>query len=76
MEFDRGVILLFLLYTLFYFNIMLLEVPRVKLFEHAICVRQFQREVDEAECKTSGIQDTLSQVIGWKLTLDACAGIY
>lgn len=74
MAIEGAIILPFIVYTLFNFTTMLLEVPTVKLFEHATCVRHFQREVDEAECKTPGIQNTLSQVVGWKLTLDACAG--
>lgn len=74
MSTKRAVVLPFVIYTLFNFTSMLLEVPTVRLFEHAACVRHFQRDVDEAECKTPGIQNTLSQVVGWKLTLDACAG--
>lgn len=71
----RAIIIPFALYTLFNFTSMLLEVPTLRLFEHAICVRSNQRlEVDEAECKPAGIQNMLSLVVGWKLTLDACAG--
>lgn len=72
----RPILLPFTLYTLFNLTTMLLEVPAVRLFEHAICVQTFQRsDIREAECKTAGVQDMLSFIIGWKLTLDACAGM-
>lgn len=71
----RAISLPFALYTLFHFTVTLLEVPTVRLFEHATCVRHFKdRGVDEAECKSAGIQNTLASIVGWKLTLDACAG--
>lgn len=72
----QRVVVPFILYTLFNFATMLLEVPTVRLFEHATCVRAFHRlDVSETECKAADIQNTLSQVVGWKLTLDACAGM-
>lgn len=74
MSTKRAIVLPFVIYSLFNFTSMLLEVPTVRLFEYATCARHLQRDVDEAECKTLAIQNTLSQVVGWKLTLDACAG--
>jgi hypothetical protein len=76
MRVKRATLLPFALYTLFGFTVMLLEVPNVRLFERAICVRHYKdTDVDEAACKKAAIQNTLSNIVGWKFSFDACAGM-
>ncbi|KAF2690060.1 hypothetical protein K458DRAFT_412898 [Lentithecium fluviatile CBS 122367] len=61
----RAIVLPFVLYDLFNFTTMLLKVPTVRLFKHAICVCISQRrDIDKAVCRNKEIQDLLSSVKG------------
>lgn len=78
------VILAFVIFNVFSFATLLIEVPLVRLFEQSICNRYYRghgppsgaitREPDEAYCKISPIQDVLSTLIGWKMAFDALPG--
>jgi MFS family permease len=71
----RAIALPFLLYTLFAFVTILLEVPTVRLFENAICNRYHGKATEETMCKTATIQRKLAYVVGWKTSLDSLAGL-
>ncbi|EJT80754.1 hypothetical protein GGTG_00748 [Gaeumannomyces tritici R3-111a-1] len=67
----------FALYILFNFVTLLLEVPIVRLLEHAICYRRLGGDgaVDERNCKIPAVQDSLASITGWKMFFDAVPGL-
>ncbi|KAL8327941.1 hypothetical protein RB597_003989 [Gaeumannomyces tritici] len=68
----------FALYILFNFvTLLLLEVPIVRLLEHAICHRRLGGDgaVDERNCKIPAVQDSLASITGWKVFFDAVLGL-
>ncbi|UPK93467.1 hypothetical protein LCI18_004402 [Fusarium solani-melongenae] len=75
----------FLLYLLFRFAYFLVEVPTVRMVEHATCHQQLDgRELglvslltdfDEERCKTVPVQQQVSSIIGWKMCFDAVPGL-
>ncbi|KAL2680345.1 hypothetical protein Neosp_007942 [[Neocosmospora] mangrovei] len=71
----------FLLYLLFRFAFFLVEVPTVRMVEHAACHQQLDggglslvsllTDFDEERCKTAPVQQQVSSIIGWKMCFDA-----
>lgn len=72
---------IFVLFLINQFCIILLEVPRVRLFERVICDRYYKDHDDrllgskEELCKLPEIQSELATVIGIKTALDAIPGL-
>lgn len=69
----------YILYLLFRFAQYISEVPTVRMIEYAACHRLSDRAMigavlDESDCKTTAIQDTISWVMGWKMSFDAAPG--
>ncbi|SMQ53072.1 unnamed protein product [Zymoseptoria tritici ST99CH_3D7] len=64
------------MFLLFRFAHFLLEVPTVRMIEHAICHERIQSvDPDESACKTALIQRQVSNVLGWKICCDAIPGV-
>ena len=78
-------VLPFALYLSVSFANQLIEIPLLRLLENAICHRHYRsnrndslsvfNNIDEIQCKIPAVQDQLSDVIGWKICLDAIPGI-
>lgn len=46
-------------------------VPKVRLYESAVCQRYYKDKVSEDTCKIREIQQTLAHVLGWQGFFDA-----
>ena len=74
----------YILYLLFRFAHFLLEVPTVRMIEHAVCHQQLNRvgldaasmlpELNEKACKTAAVQEQVARIVGWKMSFDAAPG--
>lgn len=76
------------LYALIYlseFAINLVDIPKVRLIEHAVCQRYYRSHplaeggaeysVPERQCKLEPIQAEVALITGWRMSLDAIPSI-
>ena len=79
------VISLYVLLYLFRFAINLVEIPKVRLVEHAVCQRYYRLHplagsgadysVPERQCKVVPIQAEVALITGWRISLDAIPSV-
>ena len=78
------IISLHALLYLFYFAVYLLEIPKVRLIEHAVCQRYrshplaeggAEYNVPERQCKLVPIQAEVALITGWRMSLDAIPSV-
>lgn len=73
------IFMLCILCLLFRFAYFLVEVPTVRMIEHAACQQQLGRAgpdpPDETTCKGHAVQEQVSMIIGWKMSFDAAPGM-
>ena len=79
------IISLYALFYLFRFALALVDIPKVRLIEHAVCQRYYRSHplaeggaeysMPERQCKLVPIQAEVALVTGWRMSLDAIPGI-
>ena len=78
------IISLYALLYLFRFAIDLVDIPKVRLIEHAVCQRYYRSHplaggaefsVPERQCKLEPIQAEVALITGWRMSLDAIPSI-
>lgn len=73
--------MIFVVFYGFRFALALLDVPKVRLVERAICRRYYRSSdpldgnIPEEQCKIPIVQTELARIIGYKLTFDAIPGL-
>ena len=75
---------LYLIFFLFRFALVLLDVPKVRLIEQVVCQQYFQAHpplnidvtglIPETQCKLLPIQKEVATITGWRLSFDALPG--
>jgi hypothetical protein len=75
---------LYVMFFLFRFALALLDVPKVRLIERAVCEQYYRKHpptgdallkgIPENQCKLLPIQVEVATVTGWRLSLDAVPG--
>ena len=79
------VISLYALLYLFCFAVNLVDIPKVRLIEHAVCQRYYhshplaevgaEYNVPERRCKLVPIQAEVALITGWRMSLDAIPSV-
>lgn len=79
------VLYLYALFYLFRFALALVDVPKVRLIEHAVCQRYYRSHhhaestseygIPESQCKLVPIQAEVALITGWRMSLDAVPSI-
>ena len=79
------IISLYVLLYLFRFAINLVEIPKVRLIEHAVCQRYYRSHplaeggaeysIPERQCKLVPIQAEVALITGWRMSLDAIPSV-